>query len=175
MEHSLADLKSTAFGGFDKESVLHYLREVAVAHNEETNNLQMQIQRLQKQLELMRRTSEQQEDGRKSLVQVSRIADAIQQQSQTLERLLDENQRLKAEVDHYRAQEERIQEQEQAVQAEVEALRAQAREECEQMKRDTVQEMEQLVRAMVGKIAAMSQLSQEFSALCRKSEQLIQQ
>ena len=30
MEHSLADLKSTVFGGFDKESVLCYLREVAV-------------------------------------------------------------------------------------------------------------------------------------------------
>ncbi|MGO5116320.1 hypothetical protein ACTQ33_15140 [Candidatus Avoscillospira sp. LCP25S3_F1] len=174
MERSLADLKSTAFGGFDKESVLRYLREVAVEHDEETDSLQKQIRELQKELEALRQTTEQQEDGRTKLDQVSRIADAIQNQSKTLERLLSENQRLQTEVDQYRAQEKRIQEQERSVQEEVEAMRAQARDDCARLKRNAALEAQELVRSMEGKIASMAELSQEFSALCRKGEQLIQ-
>ena len=173
MERSLADLKSTVFGGFDKESVLCYLREMAVEHDEETDSLQKQIQRLQKELEALRQTTEQQADGCEKLDQVSRIADAIQDQSKTLERLLSEKQRLQKEVDQYRAQENWIQEQMETVQEEVEAMRARARDDCAKMKRNASLEVQELVRSLDGKVAIMSELSQEFSELCRKGEQMI--
>lgn len=47
MSLSLKDLKNTAFGGFEKESVLRYLRQVAQEHDEE-------MQALQKELETLR-------------------------------------------------------------------------------------------------------------------------
>lgn len=175
MEKSVMDLKSTAFGGFDKESVLRYLREIAEEHEEETAALSRQIKELQEEVEQLRASAEaQQTEGQKNLDRASKIVDAIQDQSKTLELLLEENKRLQNEVDHYRTREVRLEDQERTARFEAEAMMEQTKEECARIKRTATQEVQDLVQALEGKIGTMIGLSQEFAVLCRKGEQLVQ-
>lgn len=170
------NLKSTAFGGYDKESVLHYLREITKEHDDETTALNTQIKELQQKLtQLQELTENQQNEGEKNQDRASKIMDAIQDQSKTLDLLLAENKRLQNEVDHYRIRETRLEEQERTAKCEAEAMIEQAREECARLKLNTTQEVQDMVQSLEGKIATMMALSQEFASLCRKGELLVQQ
>lgn len=200
------ELKSTAFGGFSKESVLQYLRQVAQEHDEEKEALKKQVEAVSQELLMLRSTMpatqsaqtqtqtvqeagpelqpppqsvEQESAGGRNLEQVNKIADALQEQAKTLELLLAENQRLQAEVDQYRSREQEmdireagLKQREAMAKTEAEALLNRAKEDAALVKFTANREVQELLQGFDGRLASMSALAQELSALCQKGEQL---
>lgn len=185
---SLSDLKTAAFGGFEKESVLRYLRQLSQEHDAERAKYEKEleelrqskgsgeeVERLRQELEELRRAAAQPvpETPGQSLEEVGKISDTLQEQAKTLEVLLAENNRLQNEVDLFRAREEGIAQREAQAQAKAEEMLTRSRDECARQRLAARQEAQDTVKALDGKLAAMMGLSQEFEALCRKAQNLV--
>ncbi len=167
MEVSIDNIKSTFFGGFDKESVLLYIRALMEFHEDEKTRLKNELDTLRKVNKAIAAQS------RASAEQSERIVATIREQARNLDGLLAENKSLKAALDDYKTRENELAERELQCQEAAAATLAKAREESFLLKEAAEQEAKTLIRAMEDKLTAMAALSMEFETLCRRGEALI--
>lgn len=167
MEISIDNIKSTLFGGFDKESVLLYIRSLMEFHEEEKARLSNEMETLRKVNKAIAAQS------RASAEQSERIVASIREQARNIDGLLRENKALKVALESYKTRESELAERELQCQEAVAATLEKAREESLLLKEAAEQEAKALIRAMEDKLIAMAALSTEFETLCRRGEALI--
>lgn len=172
MKQSFAKLKTTVLGGYDKECVLCYLRDMAIAHDQEKKALQKELKALREEVGSLRQTTEEQQVKENlKLARINNMSNVFQEQGNSLMVLLERNSRLQAELDWYHSREEELTAREQEIAREAERILQQAKDAAEEQKREAARQIEQLVQEMEERIRSVYTLSRELTQLHRKKQE----
>jgi len=148
--------KSVAFGGFDKQDVVHYIEETAKAHEEELTRLRRENEELsgtsaslQEQTEALRQKAEEAEAEcarlRTSLEAVTAERDSLRAEGSDCKRMRDEAEALRPDAEAYRQLRENVG-----------SIECDARKRAAELERSTVARLRQLVtdfHAQYGELA----------------------